>query len=82
MNYISNPPRKENNFSPEIVEESKRFMKHYFGDNYKENKPKEIVIGSDDNPSHPMYRNGCGYKDINIENGKIKSLYVHYYENG
>ena len=82
LNFIANPPKKENNFSPEIIEAGENFMRKFFGDNYKENKPKEIVVYGEENPSHPMYRNGCGYRDINIEDGKIKKLIVHYYANG
>ena len=75
LNYISAYPKKENN----IITQSDRFMRKFF-ENYIEDK-QEITVHDKENPYAPMYRNNSGYKDINIENNKIKSLTVHYYMN-
>lgn len=74
FNYIKNP-LKVNNYS----NSSEKFMRKFFGDEYYEKKTKEIVIHDEENPYAPMYRNGAGYKNIKVENDKIKSLTVHYY---
>lgn len=81
LNYISNPPKKESYFDDEIVSATDRFMRKFFGDDYLEQKQKEIVIHDEENPSAPMYRNGSGYKNIDVENNKVKKLTVHYYMN-
>lgn len=54
-------------------------MRDFFGEDLLEKKSKEIVIHDKEDPSAPMYRNGSGYKNINIKGDKIKSLTVHYY---
>ena len=81
INYIKNPPKKEYYFSSDIVTATDRFMRKFFGDDYLEEKKKEVVIHDKEDPYAPMYRNGSGYKDVNIEKNKIKSLTVHYYMN-
>lgn len=78
INYINNPPKKEKRIKSHNFEEC---MKEIFGDDYLEKNKNEIVISDKEDPSAPMYRNGSGYKDINIENNKVKSLTVHYYMN-
>ena len=82
LNYISNPPKRNNYISPEIVSSTEKFMRNFFGDEYIDEKKKEIVIHDKEDPYAPMYRNGSGYKNIDIENNKVKSLTVHYYMNG
>ena len=81
INYINNPPKKENYSSSNAIIIMDRFMRNYFGDDYLEKKKEEIVIHDKEEPSAPMYRNGSGYKNINIDNNEIKSLTVHYYMN-
>ena len=81
ISYINNPPKKEKYFSSDIVTATDKFMRKFFGDDYLEEKKKEVVIYDKEDPSAPMYRNGSGYKDIKIDNNKIKSLTVHYYMN-
>lgn len=81
INYINNPPKRENYFSSDIVSATDKYMRKFFGDDYLEEKKKEVVIHDKEDPSAPMYRNGSGYKDIKIDNNKIKSLTVHYYMN-
>lgn len=77
LNYVENYPKKEYYSSS-----SEKFMKKFFGDDYVEKRQKEIVIHDEEDPSAPMYRNGSGYKNIDIENNKINSLTVHYYMGG
>ena len=81
INYINNPPKKKEYVSQEAIDIANRIMKKMFGEDYLENRKKEVVINDKENPNAPMYRNNSGYKDINIENNKIKSLTVHYYLN-
>lgn len=77
LNYVENYPKKEYYSSS-----SEKFMKKFFGDDYVEKRQKEIAIHDEEDPSAPMYRNGSGYKNIDIENNKINSLTVHYYMGG
>ena len=81
INYINNPPKKEYYFSSDTVTATDRLMRKFFGDDYLEEKKKEVVIYDKEDPSAPMYRNGSGYTDIDIDKDKIKSLTVHYYMN-
>ena len=55
-------------------------MKKYFGDSLERQKDEVRISGNDDVTS-PMYRNSTGYKAV-IEDGKIKKLVAHFYENG
>lgn len=61
-----------------------RFFRHSFGDEsyleYRENKKHEVIIDGSSNVCDPLYRNYSGYK-AEIDNGKIKKLTVHYYDN-
>lgn len=82
INYINNTPKRESSFSSDTVTATDRFMRKFFGDDYLEEKKNEVVIHDKEDPSAPMYRNGCGYKNIKIDKDKIKSLTVHYYMNG
>lgn len=80
VNYVNNPPKK-NYWKSEIPSSTDRFMKKFFGDDYIVEKKKEIIITDKENPYAPMYRNNSGYKNVDITNGKVKSLTVHYYIN-
>lgn len=82
FNYIQNPLKEENKYNLDIISSTDKFMKKFFGDDYLEKREKEIIIYGVDNPSSPMYRNNSGYKNIIIENKKIKSLTAHYYIGG
>lgn len=81
INYINNPPERVTYYSKESRAACEKFMKKFFGDDYYEKKEKEVVIHDKEDPYAPMYRNGSGYKKINMEDNKIKSLTVHYYMN-
>ena len=82
INYINNPPKKYEYCSKEAVRATDRFMRKFFGDDYLEKREPEVVIHDKEDPFAPMYRNSVGYKKINIENNKIKSLVAHYYIGG
>ena len=81
IKYINDPPKKEDYFSKETIDAINRFLRNNFGSDYLDRKDKEIVVNDIEDPSAPMYRNGSGYKNINIDNNKVKSLTVHYYYN-
>ena len=78
INYIENPPKKEylNPQNSSIIE---KIMKKLCGEDHHSNK--EIVIYDKEDPYAAMYRNGSGYRDIEVENNKVKNLIVHYYYN-
>lgn len=82
INYINNPPKKKNYYDSNVNKFANDFMKQFFGEDYLEAKKEEIVIYDKEDPSAPMYRNGSGYRDINIKKNKVKSLTVHYYLGG
>ena len=76
---VLNPkPKKISNSPGSIFAEN--FMKKYFGDSLERQKDEVYISGNDDVTS-PMYRNSTGYKAV-IEDGKIKKLVAHFYENG
>ena len=79
INYINNPPERKSYIDSKTASSVDRFMRKFFGDDYLEKKQNDIVIYDKEDPYAPMYRNNSGYKDINIDNDKIKSLTVHYY---
>ena len=43
------------------------------------NREPEIVLYGEEDPNGPIYRNGSGYKNIEIDDNKVKKLTVHYY---
>ena len=73
-------PRKENMKARKAVE---TFMKSFMGESYDvymENQKDEVIVFGSGDVNTPLYRNGAGYK-TEIENGEIKKLTVHYYNN-
>ena len=54
-------------------------MLKFFGSAYEKQREYKKVETSND-VSAPMYRHNTGYK-ADIEDGKIKTLVVHYYRN-
>ncbi len=71
---------KEDNTS--INKSLEAFMKCVYGDSYaeiKKSRENEVRVYGSDDVNTPFYRNGAGYK-AQIEDGKIKSLIVHYYD--
>lgn len=79
INYINNSPKKKSFLSSCKVSSIERFMKKFFGDDYSLKNANEVVIHDNEDPSAPMYRNGSGYRCVDIDKDKIKSLTVHYY---
>ena len=79
IDSILNPKPKRISNSPSSIH-AKNFMKKYFGDSLERQKDEVHISGNDDVTS-PMYRNNTGYK-AEIEDGKIKKLVAHFYENG
>ena len=77
IEYYNNPP-KPKHYNGEAEMAMKRFMERYFGE-YKQ--VDQVVIHDKEDPNAPMYRNGSGYRDAEIEDNNIKSLTVHYYMN-
>ena len=77
INYINNPPKKRDYFRG--TDNINKLMKELFGEETLEESRKEVVIYDKEDPSAPMYRNGSGYKNIELDNNKINSLTVHYY---
>lgn len=68
-------PKEENNSESHRIFET--IMKSFIGDSYECKKEEVTVHGSED-VNAPLYINGSGYK-IEVDNGKIKKLAVHYY---
>lgn len=62
----------------ESAKEFHSFLKELVGD-YLERKSGEVTLPYSNNKSDPLYRNGAGYK-AKIDNGKVKKLTVHYYD--
>lgn len=79
IDSILNPKPKRISNSPSSIH-AKNFMKKYFGDSLERQK-NEVHISGNDDVTSPMYRNNTGYK-AEIEDGKIKKLVAHFYENG
>lgn len=72
-------PKEEDNSEAHKAFQS--FMKSFMGDSYDsyvESKKEEITVHGPEDVNTPLYRNGAGYK-IEIDNGKVKTLTVHYY---
>ena len=79
IRQILNPKEKTSKFSRDIL---KNILGDYYG-TYKEKHKNEIIITSGpENPNTSLYRNESGYR-AELENGKIKKLTVHFYnQNG
>lgn len=76
INFVNNSPKKDySNYSDKDMALINMVRELFFDPN----REPEIVIYGKEDPNDPMYRNGSGYKNINIENNKVKSLTVHYY---
>lgn len=72
-------PKEEDN--SEAHKAFQRFMKSFMGeayDSYLERKKDEVTVHGPEDVNTPLYRNGAGYK-VELENGNIKKLTVHYY---
>ncbi len=78
LNYYNNPPKKTV-YDEKTQAMIDKFYNHYFGDIERE---PEVVIHDKEDPYAPMFRNGCGYKRLEMESNNIRSVTVHYYMNG
>lgn len=78
IRQVTSPKEIEN---IEIHEKFEMFWKSFLGAEYKshsERKKDEVVVHGPEDVNTPLYRNGAGYK-VEIDNGKIKKMTVHYY---
>ena len=81
INYINNPPKGNHYYSIETHKAMERFMEKFYSEEMLEKIKSEVVIHDKEDPNAPMYRNGSGYRNVEIEDNKVKSLTVHYYMN-
>lgn len=81
IKYINNPPKSNHYYSIETHKAIERFMKNFYSEEALEKVRSEVIVHDKEDPNAPMYRNGSGYRKVEIEDNKVKSLIVHYYMN-
>lgn len=42
----------------------------------------EVIVRGPEDANTPLYRNGAGYKGVEIDHEKVKKLTVHFYYTG
>lgn len=75
MHRIKYPKREK--YNNQIIKNNNNFMSNHIRNYYNH----EVIIYGDDDVNSTIYEGIVGYRDLMIENGKIKNLKAQYYLN-